>query len=208
MATTKTTTSTTKKKTTESAPDETHRPLLAVDELLALGLGSNLGDCEGYLRRALVALETLLGPLRVAPLYRTRAISSIPQPDYLNTVALADLATVGDLDPCSLLAELKALERSAGRRDGPRDGPRPLDLDLLVWGRLRIDHPTASPALVVPHPRMTQRRFVLAPLADLAPDLRLAEGGHTVRQMLEALGSDQVIERLPWSDPPPASFRV
>ncbi len=106
-------------------------------------------------------LEASLGPLRVASLYRSRPVSPIAQPDFLNTAALARTA----LEPEAVLALGKALERAAGRRDGPRFGPRPLDIDLLLYGDERRD----DPEMTLPHPRMRERGFVLAPLAEIAP---------------------------------------
>jgi 7,8-dihydro-6-hydroxymethylpterin-pyrophosphokinase len=108
------------------------------------------------------------------------------------------------LPPEAVLALAKALERAAGRRPGPRFGPRPLDIDILVWG----DRLSGAPELTLPHPRLRERRFVLAPLAEIAPDLRVPPDGATVRELLERLGPDTAgeIERIDWSrspfDPP------
>ena len=129
------------------------------------------------MRRALGDLEAALGPLRVAPLYRTRPVSPIPQPDFLNTAALVRTA----LPPDAVLAVAKALERAAGRRRGPRFGPRPLDIDLLLYGDLQ----STAPELTLPHPRLRERRFMLEPLADLAPDWPVPPDGMTVRELLE-----------------------
>jgi len=129
------------------------------------------------LRRALGDLEAALGPLRAAPLYRTRPVSPIPQPDFLNTAALVRTA----LPPDAVLAVAKALERAAGRRRGPRFGPRPLDIDLLLYGDLQ----STAPELTLPHPRLRERRFMLEPLADLAPDWPVPPDGMTVRELLE-----------------------
>jgi 2-amino-4-hydroxy-6-hydroxymethyldihydropteridine diphosphokinase len=102
-----------------------------------------------------------------------------PQPDFLNAVATGRTR----LAPLELLRLLKRLEAEAERLpSGKTNGPRPLDLDLLLYGGRRID----LPELVVPHPRLTQRRFVLAPLADLAPDLVVPGTGRTVAFLLEA----------------------
>jgi 2-amino-4-hydroxy-6-hydroxymethyldihydropteridine diphosphokinase len=131
------------------------------------------------LRRALGDLETALGPLRAAPLYRTPPVSPIPQPDFLNTAAL--VRTV--LPPDAVLAVAKALERAAGRRRGPRFGPRPLDIDLLLYGDLQ----STAPELTLPHPRLRERRFMLEPLADLAPDWPVPPDGMTVRELLARL---------------------
>ncbi len=148
---------------------------------------------------ALGQLRAALGPLSVASLYRTRAVSPIPQPDFLNTAALAQTA----LGPEAVLALGKALELAAGRRPGPRFGPRPLDIDLLLYG----DWVSDDPGLTIPHPRLHERRFVLRPLADVAPDLPVPPDGATVRELLARLGPESPqgeVERIGWSGGPPA----
>lgn len=124
-----------------------------------------------------------------------------------------------------MLHGLKALERQAGRRfDGPRDGPRPLDIDLLLAGSTVLSLGAEAPAvgsrsdpgrgagglwpgsLVVPHPRLSERRFVLRPLSDLAPELVVPTHGTTVRMLLAALenrDSSQAVTAVPWSLGPP-----
>lgn len=165
--------------------------------LIALGLGGNVGDIEAALGRAIDQLGRLLGPLEVAPLYRTAPVSPIPQGDFLNTVVLA--ARAGAPGPEEILARTQALERDAGRRPGARFGPRPLDVDLLLYGDLVLGAPTAEgPELVVPHPRLRRRRFVLAPLHDLRPTLRLPPDGAAVSDLLAALGPEQPVERIGW----------
>ncbi len=178
--------------------------------LIVLGLGSNVGDCEAALRRAVAELTRFLGPLEVAPLYRTAPISPIPQGDFLNTVVLAGTPDRGMPDrdapgPEVVLARAKELEREAGRQPGPRLGPRVLDVDLLLYGdRLlpgasRSDPSRRDRSLILPHPRMRGRRFVLAPLHDLRPALRLPPDGTAVRDLLAALGTEQPAERIGWS---------
>jgi 2-amino-4-hydroxy-6-hydroxymethyldihydropteridine diphosphokinase len=167
---------------------------------LVLGLGSNVGPSEDHLRWAIDRLEELYGPLEVAPLYRSAPISTVAQPDFLNTVAVAALP---ECDPFEVLARCKALEQSAGRRPGVRFGPRPLDVDLLLFGDRRL----TTPELELPHPRMCERRFVLAPLTDLLPDLTIPDEKQpgeqrTVRELLERLGDRQDVERLAWREEP------
>jgi 2-amino-4-hydroxy-6-hydroxymethyldihydropteridine diphosphokinase len=135
---------------------------------------------ERTLRRALEHLEALLGPLRAAPFFLTAAVSPIPQPDFLNTAAVGRTA----LPPDAVLAVAKALERAAGRRPGVRFGPRPLDIDLLLYGDLC----STAPELTLPHPRLRERRFMLEPLAAVAPELRVPPDGATVRELLARLG--------------------
>jgi len=122
-----------------------------------LGLGSNLGDRGGHLRAAVAGLPDVVA---VSPVYETEPVGGpAGQTAYLNLV----VALETDLSARRLLELAQGLEVAAGRvRDEP-DGPRTLDVDILLVGDLRVDEPD----LVVPHPRMWQRRFVLAPLADV-----------------------------------------
>lgn len=169
--------------------------------LLGFGLGGNADESEARLCWAVDRLQRLFGALRVAPLYRTAPISPIPQPDFLNSVALAALPVSGRPDPLAILDRVKALERLAGRRATERWGPRPLDIDLLFCGDL-VRRGAAAPCrreVILPHPRMRLRRFVLAPLNDLAPDLELPPDGALVRDLLTALGSAQPVEKIGWS---------
>lgn len=129
----------------------------------------------------------------MASLYRSLPLSPVPQPDFLNTAALAHTT----LSPEAVLALAKALERAAGRRRGARFGPRPLDVDLLTYGSCRSD----APELTLPHPRLRERRFVLEPLAEIAPDLAIPPGGTTVRELLARLEGQPGVERIGWSVP-------
>lgn len=157
-------------------------------------MGGNLGAPRRTFATALARLSERLGPLEVAPLYRTAPVSPIPQPDFLNTAVLAALP---EGSPGGLLSFLQALERAAGRDpQAPRWGPRPLDLDLLLWG----DTELATPELQIPHPRLRERRFVLAPLADLAPELPVPPDGATVAELLARLDDPHAVQRVPWED--------
>ena len=123
-----------------------------------LGLGSNLGDRRAHLRAAVAALPDVVA---VSPVYETEPLGGPPgQQPYLNLVVELDT----DLSPRDLLAVGNRLEETAGRVREEVGGPRTLDVDVLVVGDLVVNEPD----LVVPHPRMWRRRFVLAPLADLA----------------------------------------
>lgn len=145
-----------------------------------IGLGSNLGDRRAHLRAAVDQLRTVGDLVAVSPLYETEPVGGPPdQQDYLNLVV--ELRTADS--PRTLLERCQALETAAHRERAERWGPRTLDADvLLVEGDL-VDEPD----LTVPHPRMWERRFVLAPLADLAPDLvtsaQLAAAGGEVARM-------------------------
>ena len=127
-----------------------------------LGLGSNLGDREAQLRAATDRLVAV-GLTRVSPLYETDPVGGPEQDVFLNCVAELDT----DLSPRQLLSVCARLEAAAARVRDERWGPRTLDVDVLWVDGVELDEPD----LVVPHPRMWDRRFVLAPLRDLAPDL-------------------------------------
>lgn len=142
-----------------------------------IALGSNLGDRLGRLRAGLAGIGRL-GELRaVSALYETEPVGGPAQGSYLNAVALIDT----ELDPVDLLAALHAIEGDSARRRDVRWGPRTLDLDLLTFDDRRI----SLPDLEVPHPRAHERRFVLAPLLDVAPEVHLADG----RSVRDAIGS-------------------
>jgi 2-amino-4-hydroxy-6-hydroxymethyldihydropteridine diphosphokinase len=139
-----------------------------------LSLGSNLGDREGNLRTAIEYLPVS----RVSPIYETEPVDYTDQPWFLNQVA--EIET--ELSPIELLAATSRIEYDLGRvRSVPR-GPRTIDIDILLYG----DRIVNTPDLRIPHPRMAERRFVLAPLADLAPDLKHPVTGRTIREMLAA----------------------
>lgn len=136
-----------------------------------VGLGSNLDDPAAQLRRALDALATVPRTRLVArsALYHNPPMGPQDQPDFVN--AVAGLLTA--LTAPELLAQLRRLEDAQGRRrDGPQWGPRTLDLDLLLYGGLRH----AGEDLTLPHPGLAERPFVLRPLCDIAPGLRLPDG--------------------------------
>lgn len=139
-----------------------------------LSLGSNLGDREANLRAAIEHLPVL----RVSPIYETEPVDYTDQPWFLNLVA--EIET--DLSPLELLATTSRIEKELGRvRDIPK-GPRTIDIDILLCGDAVVD----EPHLQIPHPRMAERRFVLAPLADLAPNLKHPLTHQTIREMLAA----------------------
>ena len=144
-----------------------------------IGLGANLGDREQSLRAALVRLGEL-GRVRASAFRETEPVGVTDQPWFLN--AAAELET--DLGPRELLARLLEIERELGRERAAetRWGPRPIDLDLLVYGKETIE----EPGLTVPHPRLAERRFALEPLLELAPTLTLPDG-RRIQDLLDAL---------------------
>jgi 2-amino-4-hydroxy-6-hydroxymethyldihydropteridine diphosphokinase len=135
-----------------------------------VGLGSNLGDREDYLRRAL----DRLGAARVSSIRETEPVGVTDQPNFLNAVAEVET----DLTARELLQLLLEIERELGRdrSRGQRWGPRTIDLDLLLYG----DDVIAEPGLTVPHPRLAERSFVLEPLHELDPELVLPDGRRVV----------------------------
>ena len=142
-----------------------------------VGLGANLGDREAAIRRA----AGLIGALRLSTIRETEPWGLADQPRFLNAAAELDTG----LPPRALLERLLAVERELGRtRDGPRWGPRTIDLDLLLYGRERLD----EPGLTVPHPRLHERRFALEPLAELDPGLEVPGRG-LVSELLAGLES-------------------
>jgi 2-amino-4-hydroxy-6-hydroxymethyldihydropteridine diphosphokinase len=143
-----------------------------------VGLGSNLGDRERLIREAAV----LIGAVRLSTVIETEPWGHENQPMFLN--AVAELET--PLTSRQLLDHLLDVERRLGReRIGPQWGPRTIDLDLLLFGDETID----QPGLVVPHPRLTEREFVLKPLAELVPTLKIPGAG-TVQEALAGLSSE------------------
>lgn len=147
-----------------------------------LGLGSNLGDRDANIAAALDRLteENALCVVAMSRVRTTAPVGGPAQPDYRNAAALGDT----HLPPRKLLAAMKRAEEHVGRRPGGEQwGAREVDVDLLLYGEEVIDEPD----LVVPHPRMAQRRFVLEPAAEIAPDMRHPVLRRTMRELLECL---------------------
>jgi len=146
--------------------------LVRVKHKAYVGLGANLGDREATIRRAVELLAATPGieVVAVSTLRETDPVGYADQPRFLNGVAALET----DLGSRGLLERLLAVERELGRvrGRGPRFGPRTIDLDLLLYGDEVVD----EPGLVVPHPRLADRRFVLEPLQELEPGLTLPDG--------------------------------
>jgi 2-amino-4-hydroxy-6-hydroxymethyldihydropteridine diphosphokinase len=155
-----------------------------------LGLGSNVGDSAGHLRAAIELLSADgIEVDAVSSAYVTEPVGEIlDQPDFLN----AAIRIRTELEPEALLDACKAAEAERGRRfDGPRHGPRPLDVDLLLLGDLEL----RTDRLTLPHPEVRSRRFVLAPLLELDPELTLPDGT-LLADALAALPEGQRADRL------------
>jgi 2-amino-4-hydroxy-6-hydroxymethyldihydropteridine diphosphokinase len=144
-----------------------------------LGLGSNMGDRRYNLESALYALSQKIKMKVVSSLYDTTPVGITMQPRFLNLVCEA--ATL--LTPSELLCFIKQIEKTMGRVPGPVDGPRPVDIDILFFGNQVV----VAPALIIPHPRLAERTFVLVPLAEIAPDFIHPVVGKTIRQMSQSL---------------------
>ena len=129
--------------------------------IAAVSLGSNVGDRRQHLLEARLALQDLGTVVAVSPVYRTAPVGVEAHPEYLNAVALVDT----DLSARQMLRGLLAIEQKAGRVRGDAPLPRTIDLDLVLFGHEHHD----DDGLIVPHPRMLERRFVLEPLADVWP---------------------------------------
>lgn len=150
-----------------------------------LGLGSNLGDREAMLQAAVRALESpRLHIRRLSPIYETEPMDVPGQHWFLNLVAEAET----DLFPLQLLHRTSKIESQLGRRRVAPKGPRTIDIDIVLYGNAVV----TTAALEIPHPRFRDRRFVLAPLADLAPDLRDPVTKKTMRELLGELRGQAV----------------
>ena len=150
-----------------------------------LSLGSNVGNREEMLQNAINALSAPdVRVSRLSSVYETEPMDLRSQPWFLNLVA--EIET--DLFPMVLLKRLNRIERQLGRKRTIAKGPRSIDIDILLFEKFIID----TDELSVPHPLMTERRFVLEPLAELAPDLRHPVNRKTMRELLGGVSTQQV----------------
>ncbi|MEK7280989.1 MAG: 2-amino-4-hydroxy-6-hydroxymethyldihydropteridine diphosphokinase, partial [Chloroflexota bacterium] len=149
-----------------------------------LGLGSNLGDREGQLRRALETLPPMVKVECLSALYETEPEGGLPRPLYLNAVCRISTS----LSPQELLALAKEIEKELGRQPGPANSPRPVDIDILFYDDLVLD----SERLTIPHPRLAQRAFALVPLAEIAPQIVHPQLGTSAKALLELVNKKGV----------------
>ncbi|MEE9198312.1 MAG: 2-amino-4-hydroxy-6-hydroxymethyldihydropteridine diphosphokinase [Dehalococcoidia bacterium] len=156
-----------------------------------LGLGSNMGDREATLTQALKLLSPEVEVVQVSSVYESEPVGYKDQPWFLNTVCCGYTA----LSPLRLLDYVKHIEKQLGRMLSFRNAPRPIDIDILFYG----DQTMKSELLTIPHPRLTERAFVLTPLAELAPDLPHPEKRQTMAQLLAVLAEPERFRRRNWS---------
>ena len=152
-----------------------------------LGLGSNMGDRQENLERALDFLSQRLRMGKISSVYDTEPIGNVEQPRFLNLVCQAYTR----LTPEALLALAKGIEKKLGRT-GKSSGPRPIDIDILLFGEQVVE----TPELVIPHPKMAERAFVLIPLAEIAPDLAHPVSGKKIKELADSVKEKQGVLKL------------
>ena len=150
-----------------------------------LGLGSNLGSREDNIKKAIDEISHRLRMIKVSSIYDTAPIGDENQPRYLNMVC--EVATT--LAPPSLMALLQGFELKLGRLPAKKNAPRPIDIDILIYGTTVLN----TPELTIPHPRMAEREFVLAPLAEIAPDIEHPVLRKTFKQLYTAVAGQQSV---------------
>ena len=155
-----------------------------------IGLGGNLGGPGKSIRGALDKMEAegLCRVLQVSSFYSTEPVGIKDQPWFINAAAIIET----DFSPAELIKAFARIERDFGRpEERIKNGPRPLDIDILLWE----DRVIKDNGLVIPHPGMRKRRFVLEPLSEIAPDIRHPETGETAAQMLSALDDPSAVRK-------------
>jgi len=159
-----------------------------VNKIVYLSLGSNLGDRAANLRTALEKLEDFGTVTAVSSFYETEPVELAAQPWFLNCAAKLDTEKM----PRQLIAGILSIEKGMGRQRTQKNGPRIIDIDILLFDTSVID----IPSLTVPHPGMHERRFVLDPLVEIAPDIRHPVFKRTMRQLRDALPPGQTVRRI------------
>jgi 2-amino-4-hydroxy-6-hydroxymethyldihydropteridine diphosphokinase len=166
------------------------RNIETVHKIVYLSLGSNLGDRESNLRTAIDKLRGLGNPLAVSSFYETEPVEVAAQPWFLNCAVKLDTEKM----PRQLIAAILAMEQEMGRQRKQAKGPRTIDIDILLFGSSIIE----IPSLTIPHPKLHERRFVLEPLAEIAPEARHPVFKRTMRELRDALPAGQTVrKRMP-----------
>ena len=156
--------------------------------LVYLSLGSNVGDREAQLQDALAKLAAVGSVVATSSFYETEPVEFTRQPWFLNCA----IALETNKTPEQLMAAILRIEEEMGRRRVQKKGPRAIDIDILLFDNTIVD----SKELTIPHPAMHQRRFVLEPLAEIAPELLHPVLKKTIRELLDSLPPGQVVKRL------------
>jgi 2-amino-4-hydroxy-6-hydroxymethyldihydropteridine diphosphokinase len=159
-----------------------------VRKLAYLSLGSNVGDRSGNLNAAIDRLRALGEVVAVSSFYETEPVEFAAQPWFLNCVVMLDT----ERTPKELLAGILDVERQLGRRRGQKKGPRTIDIDILLFDNLIIE----DRGLTIPHPAMHERRFVLEPLAEIAPEVQHPVFKRTMRELRNVLSPGQAVRRI------------
>ncbi|PYV85499.1 MAG: 2-amino-4-hydroxy-6-hydroxymethyldihydropteridine diphosphokinase [Acidobacteria bacterium] len=157
-------------------------------KIVYLSLGSNLGDREANLRTAIEKLGEFGNIAAVSSFYETEPVEVTAQPWFVNCAVKLDTEKM----PRQLISAILALEQSMGRQRKQQKGPRTIDIDILLFGSSVID----IPSLTVPHPHLHERRFVLEPLAEIAPDVRHPIFKRSMRELRDALPPGQTVRKL------------
>ena len=158
-------------------------------KIVYLSLGSNLDDRGANLRTAIAQLSGLGHTVAVSSFYETEPVEMTAQPWFLNCAVKLDTEKM----PRQLIAGILAIEQGMGRQRKQKKGPRVIDIDILLFGSSIIE----IPPLTVPHAKMHERRFVLEPLAEIAPEARHPVFRRTVRELRDALPPGQTVKKLP-----------
>jgi 2-amino-4-hydroxy-6-hydroxymethyldihydropteridine diphosphokinase len=157
-------------------------------KLVYLSLGSNLADRDANLQTAIAKLGEIGNVVGVSSFYETEPIELTAQPWFLNCAVKFETEKM----PRQLMSAILNLEQSMGRQRKQKKGPRTIDIDVLLFGSSIIE----IPSLTVPHPRLHERRFVLEPLAEIAPDARHPVFKRTVRELRDALPAGQTVKKI------------
>ena len=157
-------------------------------KIVYLSLGSNVGDRDANLRSAIERLRALGEVAAISSFYETEPVEFTAQPWFLNCVVKLSTEKM----PKQLLAGILDVEQRMGRRRTQKKGPRTIDVDILLFGNSIIE----TKGLTVPHPAMHERRFVLEPLAEIAPDVRHPAFKRTIRELRDALPPGQAVRKL------------